>query len=301
MIVQIKDLYFRYPSGFQLSDINIKYDGGVALLIGPNGAGKTTLIKLLSGFLNRISGDCLLLNRDCRDFYVEGSTEAVFMYENLPESVGGKVFEIYSEICDFRECNRDRFLEYLRILGLDKGILYRKFKNLSAGQKKKVYLSMVFSIKARVYIIDEIYAHVDAPSRIQIAELLRNLKNEGNNLILTSHIFDYLESIIDRAVMIYDGKIVFDVNMDELVGSFSGKKVTVRTDPQYRDKALNLLKNEGYHAEAISLDALIVDTSDIGELSRILKEANIPIFSMEFVSLRSMLEQFITKVVRHED
>lgn len=211
-LIEIKDLTKSYGKKQALKDINLTIEpGNIYGLLGPNGSGKTTLIKIINNLLTPTSGE----------IKIKGNTpgiESKKIISYLPErtylNMNFKVKEVLDYFEDFYDnFDRKKALTLLRKLNINPE---DKLKTMSKGTKEKVQLILVMSRKADLYILDEPIGGVDPASRDYILEtILSNFDNKAS-MIISTHLIQDIESILDNVIFINKGKIILNDKADNI-------------------------------------------------------------------------------------
>lgn len=211
-LFECRSLTKKYGRKTALNEISLKLQGGkIVGLLGPNGSGKTTLIKLASGLLTPTFGDIII---DGNTIGIE--TKKVVSY--LPDicclpdemTVDGVVGYYKTFFDDFNEEKADLMIENL---GIDKKA---KIKSLSKGNKEKVQLILTMSRDAKVYLLDEPIGGVDPATRDYIINTIITNYNENALVIISTHIIQDVEKILDEVVFINNGNIVLYDTVDNI-------------------------------------------------------------------------------------
>ena len=212
MLVQISSLTKRYITTTALSDVTLEVpEGHVMGLLGPNGSGKTTLMKILAGLVSPTSGSVLV------DGMAPGvGTKAVVSF--LPDvnhldrwmSVG-EAGDFYADF--YLDFDRKRFEELLAIMRLTAG---QKIGSLSKGMVEKARLSLVFSRRARLYILDEPFGGLDPLARSQVLDaLVANFRTDSSMILSTQMVAD-VERFFDDVVFLDGGRVVLAGEAEDL-------------------------------------------------------------------------------------
>lgn len=212
-LVDITDVRKAYGKNAVVFDgLNLKISAGKIIgLLGPNGSGKTTLIKLLAGLLKEDAGTILIHGKQ-----VGPESKAVVSY--LPERTyfneGLKVKQLINMFKDFyADFDEKRAYEMMSLLNIDTNTVLKK---LSKGNKEKVQLIMVMSRRAKLYLLDEPIAGVDPAARDYILQtILTNYDNEAS-IIISTHLIQDIENILDDVIFIKQGQIVAYNSADAL-------------------------------------------------------------------------------------
>jgi ABC-2 type transport system ATP-binding protein len=212
MLVQIGSLTKRYVTTTALSDVTLELpEGHIMGLLGPNGSGKTTLMKILAGLVSPTSGSVLV------DGVAPGvETKAVVSF--LPDvnhldrwmSVG-EAGDFYADF--YTDFDRKRFEELLDIMRLTVG---QKIGSLSKGMVEKARLSLVFSRRARLYVLDEPFGGLDPLARSQVLDaLVANFRTDCSMMVSTQMIAE-VERFFDDVVFLDSGRVILSGEAEEL-------------------------------------------------------------------------------------
>ena len=212
MILECENLSKNYGSVKALDNLTLKIESGkIVGLLGPNGHGKTTLIKTLSGLLSKDKGKVLIDGKR-----IGVGTKKIVSY--LPErsylSPEMKIKEVVSFFQEFYEdFDAKKADAMLGELSLDKE---SKLKSLSKGNREKVQLIMVMSRKAKLYLLDEPMGGVDPAARDYILNTIISNYSEDATVIISTHLIQDVEQILDEVVFLKEGKVMLHSDVDEL-------------------------------------------------------------------------------------
>ena len=210
--VEFKNVYKSYGKKDVLTDLNVSIPKGKIIgLLGPNGSGKSTMIKLINGLLQPNKGEIKING-------MKPSIKTKKIVSYLPERTylndWMKVKDILSFFNDFYEdFDMQKSYEKLKSLKIDKN---EKLKNMSKGTKEKVQLILVMSRNADLYILDEPIGGVDPATRNYILKTILNNYNENSTLLIATHLISEIENICDDVLVISDGQILLQGNVDEI-------------------------------------------------------------------------------------
>ena len=222
MAIRIEHLYHTYMQGspFEkqaLNDITLHIAQGEFIgLIGHTGSGKSTLIQHLNRLLKPTQGNIYILGKDITNKEVKireirSKVGLVFQY---PEH---QLFEetVYKDIA-FGPLNagvleRDveqRVLNALKFVGLKEAVLEKSPFELSGGQKRRVAIAGVIAMKPEILILDEPTAGLDPAGRDEILFQIKSLHTKLKmTVILVSHSMEDVARIVDRIIVMHQGKI----------------------------------------------------------------------------------------------
>ena len=238
-----------------VDDISVSIDDGQFIgLIGHTGSGKTTFLQLLSGLIKPESGTVLIDGEDifAKNFDLHSIRSKVGIVFQYPEH---QLFEetVFTDVCFGpknlglpKEEIESRATEALRLVGLDEGIYSQSPFELSGGQKRRVAIAGVISMKPKFLILDEPTAGLDPAGRKEILGLVSKLCREQNmTIILVSHSMDDVAEYADRILVINDGKLAIDAPPREVFNHKDELESYGLSLPQVT-KAMFRLKESGF-------------------------------------------------------
>ena len=259
-----------------VDDISVSIDDGQFIgLIGHTGSGKTTFLQLLAGLIKPESGTVLIDGEDifAKNFdlhSIRGKVGIVFQY---PEH---QLFEetVFKDVCYgpknlglSQEEIESRANEALRLVGIDEAIFSQSPFELSGGQKRRVAIAGVISMKPKILILDEPTAGLDPAGRKEILGLVSDLcRKQKMTIILVSHSMDDVAEYADRILVINDGKLAIDATPREVFNHKEELESFGLSLPQVT-KAMVRLKESGI---PVNTDAITVDEA-LNEILRVIK------------------------------
>lgn len=191
--------------------------GGVFGLLGPNGAGKSTLLRTLLGFLKITAGKAEVLGFDIasQNQRVRESTSYLPGDPRLFRTMkGSSVVELFAGLHPHSTLKGT--LQVAERLELE---LSRRVMFMSTGMRQKLALAIVLGCKAPLVVLDEPTANLDPNVRSAVLDLIRDVRNDGRTVILSSHIFSDIDETCDAVAVLRDGKIVAQQSMQGLAES----------------------------------------------------------------------------------
>ncbi len=230
-ILSISDLRKSYASGFEaLKGVNLDIEEGEILaLLGPNGAGKTTLISTICGITTMTSG-AVKVGGHCIE---EDFRAARAMIGLVPQEINLEPFETVLNSVRFsrglfgKPKNDALIEEILKKLSLwDKRT--SQIKELSGGMKRRVLIAKALSHEPRVLFLDEPTAGVDVELRKDMWEIVRELRESGVTIILTTHYIEEAEAMADRVGVINGGEILLVEPKADLMARMGKKELHVQ-------------------------------------------------------------------------
>ncbi|KKL25926.1 hypothetical protein LCGC14_2400400 [marine sediment metagenome] len=219
-MIETKGLTKYYGSLAALVNLDLTIQAGdIFGFIGPNGAGKTTTMRILATLLEPSSGSAAI---DGNDVTRQGK-QVRRMVGYMPDFMGVyddlKVFEYLEFFAAAFSVPRKRRLAVVDgVLELTdlQGKRAAQVDSLSRGMQQRLQLARVLIHDPKVLILDEPASGLDPRARIEIRELLRELKRMGKTIMISSHILSELEELCDNVGIIEQGRLVFSGTMEEI-------------------------------------------------------------------------------------
>ena len=211
-LIEIKNISKKYGKKQALDNVNITIETGkIYGLLGPNGSGKTTLIKIINDLLTATSGEILIKGKNPG---IESKKIISYLPERTYLNMNFKVKEILDYFEDFYEnFDRKKAQDLLKKLNINEE---DKLKTMSKGTKEKVQLILVMSRKADLYILDEPIGGVDPASRDYILETILNNFDEKSSMIISTHLIQDIERVLDNVIFINNGRITLNDSADNI-------------------------------------------------------------------------------------
>ena len=210
-IISIKNVTKTYASGLQAlkkTDLEI-YRGEIFALLGPNGAGKTTLINIICGIVNPSQGTITVDGHDIISDYRAARSSIGLVPQELTteafESVWGTVK--FSRGLFGKPPNPGHLERVLRELSLWNK-KDAKIRTLSGGMKRRLMIAKALSHEPQILFLDEPTAGVDVELRREMWDMVRELRENGVTVILTTHYIEEAEEMADRIGVIHKGQII---------------------------------------------------------------------------------------------
>jgi ABC-2 type transport system ATP-binding protein len=226
--ISVTSLYKTYSTGFEaLKNINLDIrHGEIFALLGPNGAGKTTLISAICGIVNPTSGTILADGHDVIKDYRAARSKIGLVPQELTtdafETVWGTVS--FSRGLFGKPANPGHIEKILKELSLwDKKD--SKLMTLSGGMKRRVMIAKALSHEPQILFLDEPTAGVDVELRRDMWSVVRELRESGVTIILTTHYIEEAQQMADRIGVISHGEIILVEEKDELMRSLGKKQL----------------------------------------------------------------------------
>jgi ABC-2 type transport system ATP-binding protein len=302
-IITIEGLSKTYAGGFQaLKGVDLTINRGeIFALLGPNGAGKTTMIGIVCGLVRATGGQVVADGHDIqKDFRAARAKIGL-----VPQEISTDAFETVWDTV--------RFSRGLFGKAPDNALLERVLKSLSlwdkkdakimalsGGMKRRVMIAKALSHEPTILFLDEPTAGVDVELRRDMWELVRQLRESGVTIILTTHYIEEAEEMADRIGVISRGELILVEEKSVLMRKLGKKQLTLHLQEPLAALPAGL---EGFQLELINDGADLVyafdaqaDSTGIADLLRRLTERGI-----DFKDLRtheSSLEEIFVSLVK---
>jgi ABC-2 type transport system ATP-binding protein len=257
--ITIKDLTKTYAGGTRaLKGVSFEVaDGEFCALLGANGAGKTTIIGILTGLVNKTSGQVRIFDYDI-DTQHRAAKKVVGA---VPQEMNFNIFEKVENVV----INQAGYFGIDRATaGADAEEILKKLhlwdkrreisRNLSGGMKRRLMIARALVNKPKLLILDEPTAGVDVELRHSMWEFLGELNKKGTTILLTTHYLEEVELLCRKAAIIKDGEIIADDSVKNLV-----KLVTQETYIVHVEQVGALEKLAGYNPVKIDETTFEVD------------------------------------------
>jgi ABC-2 type transport system ATP-binding protein len=294
-MIKTQDLTKYYGNLAAVDNLNLFIEAGdIFGFIGPNGAGKTTTMRILVTLLEPTRGRAFI---DGLDVTRKGK-EVRRLVGYMPDFMGVyddlKVFEyleFFAAAFGIERNKRKSIVEGVLELTDLQSKKAAAVDSLSRGMQQRLGLARVLIHDPKVLILDEPASGLDPRARIEIRELLRELKRMGKTIMVSSHILSELEEICDHIGIIEHGHLVFSGTMEEIRPRLGLKgKVRVKVAGN-QDKAVQLLSALPQIEQVqVVNDYILVTFGDEqagdGIIARTLVHADIDVVSLQPEQLR---------------
>jgi ABC-2 type transport system ATP-binding protein len=192
-------------------------------LLGPNGAGKTTTIEILEGLLDATSGDVEVLGRRW-DNDADAIKQRIGI--SLQETKLSEKLTVTETLTLFRSFYRDglRPDDAIARVGLEEKATARVGK-LSGGQKQRLAVACALVGDPELLFLDEPTTGLDPQSRRQLWDIVRELRQQGRTILLTTHYMEEAERLCDRVAIVDHGQLIALGSPAELISSLGGEHV----------------------------------------------------------------------------
>ncbi len=280
ILIKIDNLKKTFQGGLEaLKGVNLEIQRGEILaLLGPNGAGKTTLINAICGIVLPTSGTISVDGYDVvKDFR---KTRSMIGLE--PQELHLEAFEkVFQNVSYTRGLyGKKKDPAYIEKILKDLSLWDKKdskLRELSGGMKKRALIAKALSHEPKILFLDEPTAGVDINLRRDMWRAVKELKENGVTIILTTHYIEEAEAISDRVSVINNGEIIITDNKNDLMQKMGQKNLTIEFQEPFSQipstlESYNLKMNSNNsltysydsHGSSTGITALLQDIKTAG-------------------------------------
>jgi len=219
-LLVVNNLVKKYGKKTAVDSISFTVNmGEIYGLIGPNGAGKTTTLRIIATLLTPTAGSVVVDGIDVTKNPLEVRRRISYLPEEAgayPYMTGEEYLVFISKLYD-PENYKDIAVEAEELSGLGDA-LKEKIKTYSKGMKRRLQLARSLAVKPRLAILDEPTSGIDVLYSLEIREQIRRYaKQHGITILLSSHNMLEVEDLCDRVAIIYNGKIIAEGAVKEII------------------------------------------------------------------------------------
>lgn len=294
--VLIQNLRKRYGQVEAVKDVSLQVGAGEIFgLLGPNGAGKTTTLRCLCTLTEpdagtiEISGISVLNKPKVARQLLGYVAQEVALDKVL---TGRELLQLQAALYHLpRAVAVERISATLVLLGLE-SYAAQKTGTYSGGLRKRLDLAAGLLHRPDVLVLDEPTVGLDIESRRVIWDFLRQLRDNGTTVLMTSHYLEEIDALADRVAIIDQGKVIAEGTPSELKDQVGGDRITLRIREfaplEEAEKAKTLIQNLPFvqdvlinAAQGNSLNLVVAPQSEaLSTIQQALKEADLPTFGI---------------------
>ena len=195
--------------------------GEIVAFLGPNGAGKSTTMKLLTGYLAPSEGVAKIAGHDMSNDRIAGSKRLGYLPENgplYPDMTPSSLLNFFGDARGMSEQNkRDRIAAVVEICALST-VFHKPIGKLSKGFRQRVGMAQALLHEPDVLIMDEPTAGLDPNQIHEVRQTMQKFGKE-KTILLSTHIFQEVEALADRVIVLNEGRLVADGPMEEFTSN----------------------------------------------------------------------------------
>ncbi|HZD59767.1 MAG TPA: ABC transporter ATP-binding protein [Anaerolineae bacterium] len=230
MVIETSNLTKNYGSKVGCEKICLSVsEGQIFGFLGPNGAGKSTFVKMLTGLITPTSGTATLLGAPIGDVFTRrriGFLPENFRYQDW--LTGRELLGYHAALAHMpSETRLQRIGDVLRLVKLERAAEF-KIKTYSKGMQQRIGIAAALISDPDLLFLDEPTSALDPIGRLEVREIIADLKERGKTVFLNSHLLSEVEMVCDEVAIIKDGRIVERGALNELLRSKVEVEVTAR-------------------------------------------------------------------------
>ncbi len=231
LLVSVENVCKKYGERMVVKNVSLHMKKGeIVGLLGPNGAGKTTTFYMVVGLVRPDAGKIKFNDMDITGLPVHKRARLGMGYLAQEPSVFRKltVEENVMAILETqnlkKKARNERLFELLSDLGLEK-VAKQKAYTLSGGERRKLEITRALVSNPAMIMLDEPFSGVDPLSVNDIQDIIRNLSKRGLGILITDHNVRETLSVVTRAYLLYDGKVLCEGERDFLTNDEAAKRL----------------------------------------------------------------------------
>lgn len=221
-IISVRNLVKMYDDFVAVNGISFDvYEGEIFGLLGPNGAGKTTTLEILETLRQKSKGEVIIdgmdVDKDANRIkqIIGVQLQAAGYYPSL------KLLELLDLFGGLYNVAVDR-MQMLKLVGLEDKAK-SKYKELSGGQKQRFSLCTTLINSPKIIFLDEPTTGLDPQSRRNLWQLIREIREKGTTVVITTHFMDEAEELCERVAVMDSGKFIALNTPDNLIDDLLAK------------------------------------------------------------------------------
>lgn len=244
IILRTENLIKRYGRRTVVNEVSFNVrQGEIVGLLGPNGAGKTTSFYMTTGLIQTNGGKIFIGDQDITDFPVYKRAKAGIAYLAQEASVFRKmsvednitsILEMTGKPRAYQKQKLEELINEFRLQKVRKNLGDR----LSGGERRRTEIARCLAIEPKFIMLDEPFAGVDPIAVQDIQTIVMKLKNLGIGILITDHNVQETLGIVDRAYLLFEGKILFKGAPEELAANPIVREKYLGNNFVYRKKVL---------------------------------------------------------------
>ncbi|MFX1570542.1 MAG: ABC transporter ATP-binding protein [Promethearchaeota archaeon] len=250
-----------------VNKLNITVDKGIYGFLGPNGAGKTTTIKMLIGSLFPTSGEIEIFGKNITSkekinirkligYVPENPTYFLDLTAEKLLKYIGSIFQMSKQEI------KTRISDLLKLVELTDA-RSRKIAKFSAGMKQRIGIAQALMNDPELLILDEITSNLDPLGRNQMIDLLKDLRQEGKTMLISTHILPEIQKMsADSIGIINQGNLIMEGSTQELNERLGSKRIRINPNIDIFRESLKKIASK-IEEEA---DSLIIEANDLEQV-----------------------------------
>ena len=233
-MIEIQNLQKSFGEFRAVDGVSFSVKPGEVLgFLGPNGAGKSTTMRMITGFLTPTGGAVRIAGVDVNVDPISAKRRIGYLPEGAPlysDMTPRTLLEFIAEAREIPSAERASRIEKISAKVNITGVLDQQIETLSKGYKRRVGLAQAILHDPEILILDEPTDGLDPNQKHEVRQLIQEMSKD-KVIILSTHILEEVEAVCTRAIIITQGKVVFDGTPSEL----KGRSPSGRLDDVFRE------------------------------------------------------------------
>lgn len=294
-LIELRDLVKSYGTVVALKGLSLQIpQGSLFGLLGPNGAGKSTTLKIIATLLEPESGHAQVAGHDVLVDPIKVRKEIGYVSQEVSIDkilTGRELLHLQGDLYHLSDTYRNNRIEYLINRLEMKNWIDRRCGTYSGGMRRRLDLATSLLHQPQLLILDEPTVGLDIESRTTIWEILRELKEEGTTVLLSSHYLEEVDALTDQMAIIDNGKVIAQGSPEQLKKKLGGDRVTLRvrefSNEVESEKVREILKDiEGVYevvvnrSQGFSLNLVVKDQNVLPLLREHLNRSDYEVFAL---------------------
>ena len=268
-MIQINNATKRFDQKTAISSLSLDIDTGVIGLVGQNGAGKSTLLRMIAGVYQVDEGEILV------DSFLSTSKESKELVFFLPDDPYAPINSDIHSVKEFYELfykvDEDIFDNLIDKFNLPRKVKINKF---SKGMKRLLFIALSLSIDCKYLLLDEAFDGLDPLVLETVKEqIVRICKDKEKTVLVSSHNVTALEKLVDKFVIIHDGQLSSDGDLDSLGETFIKYQAIFGKDTD-EETLIELGLNVLSYRKAGSIHNFVINNKNNEDVEKILSKLN---------------------------
>lgn len=291
-MIEIYNATKRFDKTEAISNLSLTIDKGLVGVVGQNGAGKSTLFRLLSGVEHLDEGEILI------DTYLpitKQAKEKIFFLPDDPYVPGrGNIDFMLNFYSTFYDIDKKKFRSLIEKFGLPRD---KKMSAFSKGMRRQAFIALALSINIEILLLDEAFDGLDPVVMEKIKyELLDIYDQKNKTIIISTHNVYALEKLVDKFIVIHEGKLQSDDSLEHLGETFE-KYQAIFSLPCDEKTLKKLGLNVINYRKIGSIDTFVIDSNSGIDVEKVLEKLqpklleSIAIDANEIVMLQMLIAE----------
>lgn len=280
--ISLKNIYFRYDTDDIIKDLSFDIEkSSIFTIMGGNGTGKSTTLSIMCGLKTPYNGNVFVFGKNMDDIELKDRYSNLIAYlPQKPQTLFTEkkvIDELWSVFKNkLSDNSNEKINEVIKICGI-KELLNSHPYDLSGGEMQKVGLAKILLLNPKILLLDEPTKGLDGYSKIQLAKILKKLKQKSVTIIMVSHDIEFSAKYSDKVSLFFDGSIVSIANSNDFFAknnfyTTSVNRIARDTNPKFVTR-YDILKALDKNCNIMShiLDANNIDKNNIPKIKKVTK------------------------------